>query len=227
MSVGARAVLLFLLSIPAFCQSEPGQLSFEVADVKVNKSGEARMAVDMQGGGKFTMHNVPIKVIVMFACHMRPDAITGGKGWLESDRFDIVAKAAPTTPPEDLRRMLQGLLAERFKLVIHEEPKIITAYALVVGKSGPKLQASEAALLTEQRCMPGEGALGQKHINCRAHDYGGAGGRITGTVAAKDFDMVVVDRTGLRWRLRFQARLEAGREDSGSFHRTESRSNGI
>jgi hypothetical protein len=70
MSRSASAVL-FVLSVPAFSQSEPKPLAFEVADVKVNKSGETRMPVDMQGGGRFTMHNVPMKVMVMFAYHTR------------------------------------------------------------------------------------------------------------------------------------------------------------
>jgi uncharacterized protein (TIGR03435 family) len=196
MSRSANVVLLFVLSVPAFSQFEAKPLSFEVADVKVNKSGETRMAVDMQGGGRFTMHNVPMKAMVMFAYHARPDAVTGGPGWLESDRFDIVAKAAQTTPPEDLRRMLQNLLAERFKLVIHEEPKIMPAYALVVGKSGPKLQASEAALLTEQRCMPGEGTVGQKHINCRHITMAALADQLQ-EQSPRDFEVVVVDQTGL------------------------------
>src|SRR5580692_7318422 len=120
----ASALLLFLLSVPAFSQSPATPLSFEVADVKANKSGEVRMAVDMQGGGRLTMHNVPMKVMVTMAYHVRPDAITGGPAWIDSDRFDIIAKAAQTTPPDDLRRMLQTLLAERFKLAIHQESKI-------------------------------------------------------------------------------------------------------
>jgi uncharacterized protein (TIGR03435 family) len=196
MFVSASVVLLFLLSVPAFSQSEAKPLSFEVADVKVNKTGEARMAVDMQGGGKFTMRNVPMKVMVMFAYHARPDAVTGGPDWLGSDRFDIVAKAAQTTPPDDLRRMLQNLLAERFKLVIHQEPRIMAAYALVLGKSGPKLQPSEAALLTEQRCVPGEGALGQKHINCRHMTMAALADQLQ-EQSPRDFDVVVVDQTGL------------------------------
>ncbi len=70
------------------------------------------------------------------------------------------------------------------------------AYALVVAKSGPKLQASETGLLTDQRCVPVEGAVGQKHIACR---------HITMTALAaqlqeqspRDFDAMVVDQTGL------------------------------
>jgi uncharacterized protein (TIGR03435 family) len=58
--------------------------------------------------------------------------------------------------------MLQTLLAERFKLAIHRDQKVMPAFGLMLGKSGPKLQPSEAALLTDRRCVPGEG--------CRARD---------------------------------------------------------
>jgi hypothetical protein len=75
----SAAFLLFLLSVPAFSQSEVTPLSFEVAAVKVNKSGEARMAVDMQGGGGLTMHNVPMRVMIIMAYHARPDTVTGGR----------------------------------------------------------------------------------------------------------------------------------------------------
>jgi uncharacterized protein (TIGR03435 family) len=203
MPVSAGAVLLFLLSIPVFSQSEAKPLSFEVADVKVNKSGEARMAVDMQGGGKFTMHNVPMSVMVMFPYHTRPDAVTGGPGWLGSDRFDIVAKAAQTAPPDDLRRMLQNLLAERFKLVVHQEQKMIPAYALIVGTSGQKLRASEAALLTDQRCVPDEGAVGQKHIDCQHMTMAALADQLQ-EQSPRDFDVVVVDQTGLNGAFDFK-----------------------
>jgi uncharacterized protein (TIGR03435 family) len=192
----ACALLLFLLSLPAFGQSEAKLLAFEAADVKVNQSGEIRMAVDMQGGGRLTMHNVPMRVMIVMAYQVRPDAVLGGPGWLDSDRFDIVAKAAQTTPPDDLRRMLQTLLAERFRLVVHQEPKIVPAYALVVAKSGPKLQASESALLTDQRCGPGEGAVGQKHLVCRHITMAGLAAQLQ-EQSPRDFDVAVVDQTSL------------------------------
>jgi uncharacterized protein (TIGR03435 family) len=134
--------------------------------------------------------------MVAMANHVRPDAVTGGPAWIDSDRFDIVAKAGQTTPPDDLRQMLQTLLAERFKLVVHQEPKMMPAYALVVGKSGPKLQASETGLLTDQRCVPGEGAVGQKHIACRHITMAVLAGQLQ-EQSARDIDVVVVDQTGL------------------------------
>jgi uncharacterized protein (TIGR03435 family) len=101
------------------------------------------------------------------AYRVRPDAVLGGPGWLESDRFDVVAKALQTSSPDDLRLKLQTLLAQRFKLAIHTEQKMGPAYALVLGKAGSKLQPVDAALLTDQRCGPGEGAAGQKHVACQ------------------------------------------------------------
>ena len=125
------SMLLFLSAVTAFSQTQTTPPSFEVADVQVNKSGEVRMAVDMQGGGKLSMRNAPMRVMIAMAYQVRPDAVTGGPAWLESDRFDIVAKAEQKTSPDDLRGMLQTLLAERFKLAIHTDQKVMPAYALV------------------------------------------------------------------------------------------------
>jgi uncharacterized protein (TIGR03435 family) len=80
------SILLFLSAVTAFSQTQTMPLSFEVAVVQVNKSGETRLAVDMQGGGRFTMHNVPVKVMIQMAYKVRPEAVTGGPSWLDSDR---------------------------------------------------------------------------------------------------------------------------------------------
>lgn len=199
----AAVVLWFLSSVPSFGQSQTAPPSFEVADVKVNKSGEARMAVDFLPGGKLSMRNVPMRVMVAMAYTVRPDAVTGGPDWLESDRFDIVAKALQTTSPDDLRLMLRTLLAERFALAVHTGQKPGPAYGLVLGKTGSKLQPSEAALLTDQRCGPGEGEAGQKHVVCR---------HITMTMLAdqlqefapRDIAVPVVDQTGLSGAYNFK-----------------------
>jgi uncharacterized protein (TIGR03435 family) len=187
----ACVILLFLSSAPAFAQP-----AFEVADVKVNKSGELRMAIDLQPGGKVIMRNVPMKVLIVFAYHLRPEALSGGPAWLESERFDVIAKAPETAPPDDVRRMVQTLLAESFKLAVHKEQKVMQAWALVLAKSGPKLQPSEAALLSGQGCRPGQGQPGQRHVDCR-HVTMAALGDYLQELAPRDFTVPVVDQTGL------------------------------
>src|SRR5258708_20413854 len=141
----------FVWCVAALCQAPPSGPSFEVAEVKVNNSGEMRMAIDLQPGGRLIMRNVPMKVMIIFAYHVRPEAVTKAPGWIESDRYDVIAKATPGAPPDDIRRMFQALLAERFNLVVHVEQKIGSAYALVLGKSAPKLQTPEPAPLTQHR----------------------------------------------------------------------------
>jgi uncharacterized protein (TIGR03435 family) len=139
---------------------------------------------------------VPRKVLIALAHHVRPETVTGGPGWLGSDRFDIVAKASQTTSPDDLRHMLQTLLAERFKLELHSDQKLMPAYALSLGKAGPKLQPSQAALLTEQRCHPGEAIAGQKHVVCEHMTMALLVGTLQ-EIASTDIDVPVVDQTGL------------------------------
>ena len=65
-----------------------------------------------------------------------------GPGWLDSERYDIVAKLPRGATKAEFMVMLQNLLAERFKLTLHREKKDLPMYALVVGKNGPKLKES-------------------------------------------------------------------------------------
>ena len=173
----------------------PALAQFEVADVKPNKSGEVRMAVDFEPGGKFSARNVPLKILIALAWRVRPDAITG-PAWLGSERFDIVAKAGQTTPPDELRRMLQTLLAGRFKLAVHSDQKVGAAYALRVAKNGPKLQQAEAGLLTSRRCVPANSVPGRKSVACQ-HMTMALFADTLQEIAAKDIDVPVVDRTAL------------------------------
>ena len=69
--------------------------------------------------------------------------VQGGPIWLETDRFDIIAKAPPTTSKDTLKLMLQSLLAERFNLVIHTGSAPMPAYVLTVGKGKPKLKEAD------------------------------------------------------------------------------------
>ena len=65
--------------------------------------------------------------------------LPGGPGWIDSERYDIVAKAPPNTPNNRLGPMLQKLLADRFKLAVYHETRELPVYALIVGKDGPKI----------------------------------------------------------------------------------------
>ena len=94
----------------------------------------------------FTMTNLPLRLLITQAYRVSGYQLVGGPGWLDSERFDIVAKAPEGSRPDQTMLMLRGLLAERFKLKVHGETRETQVYALVLarsdGKLGPKLSKS-------------------------------------------------------------------------------------
>jgi uncharacterized protein (TIGR03435 family) len=132
--------------IPAFVQSPilDAQTSanqvFEVASVKPNKTGDGRIMFGLQPGGRFNATNVTLRMLLRQAFNVQEFQIVGGPDWMTSDRFDVVAKAPEGEFTADLMRpMLRTLLAERFKLVVHNETRDMAIYALVKARNDGKL----------------------------------------------------------------------------------------
>ncbi|HXS97304.1 MAG TPA: TIGR03435 family protein [Candidatus Limnocylindrales bacterium] len=71
-----------------------------------------------------------------------PEFMVSGPGWITSEKYDLFAKAPRGATRRRIPLMLQPLMAERFALQIHKEAKVSEGYALVLGKSGSKLQPS-------------------------------------------------------------------------------------
>jgi bla regulator protein BlaR1 len=131
-------------------------MQFEVASIKPNKSGDGRIMIGMQPGGRFTATNVPLRMLIRNAYQLQDSQIVGGPDWMATDRYDIVAKAEegavsgpppPLGQPGPIQLMLRSLLAERFKLVVHNEDKEMPIFALVLnrpdGKLGSQLTKSD------------------------------------------------------------------------------------
>jgi len=163
------ALLLFVLpsvcgSILAAASSQDAAKAalpqFEVASIKPNKSGDGRVMLGVQPGGRFTATNVPLRLLIRNAYQLQDFQVVGGPDWLTSDRFDIVAKAESGDDMGDPFRaekqgepsrgqlMIRALLAERFKLETHSDTREMPIFALVMarsdGKFGPQLQKSSA-----------------------------------------------------------------------------------
>src|SRR5687767_11860341 len=92
--------------------------------------------------GRVNYKNVSLKDVLQRAYGVRKPQITGPE-WLDSDRYDIVAKVPEGVSDDQIPAMLQNLLTERFKLTLLRETKEMPVYALVVGKNGPKLEKAE------------------------------------------------------------------------------------
>jgi uncharacterized protein (TIGR03435 family) len=122
--------------------------SFEAASIKENKSGRPGWELEPQPGGRLTATNVTAAALVRFA-YERPDfQVTGGPGWLNSDRFDVAATAGRDQPIDETRRMLRQLLADRFGMTVHTETRQLPIYAMMMSRSdgrlGPQLRPSTA-----------------------------------------------------------------------------------
>jgi uncharacterized protein (TIGR03435 family) len=159
-------LLAGLINVPQIAsqsQKEP-PLAFEVASVKVNKSGERESLVQYLPGGRFVARNTGVFQLVGEAFNIPGKRFGGGNNFLKTidprlinDRYDVDATAEKgSIPPgsakvrnEKLRLMLQTLLADRFKLSIHLESNQQPVYALTVAKGGSKLQK---AAITEEDC---------------------------------------------------------------------------
>jgi uncharacterized protein (TIGR03435 family) len=139
------------------------------------------------------VHNITLKELIVQA--YKAVDVTG-PGWLNSDRFDIIAKAPPGTPEDTLRLMLQTLLVDRFKLLIHREQKITSVFALMPAKEGFKLQA--AASDGQPKCAPGRGAEGLNHTACTNFTMTDLANWLPTRIAPSFIDRPIVDLTGLK-----------------------------
>ena len=127
-------------------------LTFEVASVKPNKSGENFISFRNQPGGRFSISNAPLREIIRFAYQLQNFQIVGAPEWAASDRFDVVAKAEGDVPPAPpgsvgpMQIMVRNLLAERFGLKVRNESREMPRYDLVLARSdgrlGPQLSPS-------------------------------------------------------------------------------------
>ena len=131
-----------------FGQNGEDNLSFEVASVK--QSGPTTVR-NFDGGpgtkdpGRYTATSATLRDFLFAAYRVPRDDYReqiSGPGWIDTEKYDVVVKIPPGTTKEQFQRMFQNLLAERFKLVIHHETKVLPVYELVVAPNGPKLKAS-------------------------------------------------------------------------------------
>ena len=112
--------LIFMLMRAISAQEAAKNPAFEAADVHVSApgaSGERNISPD----GRMEFHGATLLGLISFAYSMQPERVSGGPSWIDVDRYDVIAKAAPGTPAKAMRTMLQGLLAERFGLSVRND----------------------------------------------------------------------------------------------------------
>jgi uncharacterized protein (TIGR03435 family) len=137
--------------VPLLSQNTP---AFDVVSVKLQPfTGQGSFGISLRGDTLDAEH-VSLKELVTFAYDVRDVQVSGGPSWADrtgvklndAELYQVVGKAAGNTPPskEQFRRMLQSLLADRFHLQVHHQPKDLPVYNLVANRDGVKLKESAA-----------------------------------------------------------------------------------
>jgi uncharacterized protein (TIGR03435 family) len=146
------------------------QPAFDVASVKQNRSsipansnfplgpGDAYT----QNGGYFNATNFPLFLYISFAYKIMPSQAQFLRdqlpAWATTERFDIQARAQGSPGKDEMRLLMRTLLAERFKLALHVEQRVIPVAALVpakAGKLGPQIQRHPAGAPCPKDILPG------------------------------------------------------------------------
>jgi uncharacterized protein (TIGR03435 family) len=150
-----------LILVVATCvQGAADHLTFEVASVK--PSAKQGMITRREGGpgtsdpGRFRVTNAALSALVVLAYGIQYADQLRRPAWMDTDEFDVVANVPHGTTAEQLRKMLQNLLAERFRMQVHHETQVVPVYELTVAESGPKLKPAAEGNGTDD-FVPGRG----------------------------------------------------------------------
>ena len=199
------ANLALLLVCPGFAQ-----LTFDVASIKPTNPDTQGGFIRFMPGGGLNMTNIPLQAMITFAYDVRDFQVSGGPGWVGTERFDVMARPehAVAESLEDVAKMTDGqrktvrdqmaerlraLLADRFQLVVHKETKEQPIYALVMSKSGAKLKEAKVV----------EGARQGMSMNRGRLEAMAAPMEMLGATLSNVTGRPVVDKTGLTGKYDF------------------------
>jgi|SRR5579862_6152033 bla regulator protein BlaR1 len=118
--------------------------AFEVASVKPNHTGGYPRTYPRLQNGTFTAEIASLKTLIVVAYGLIELRING-PDWLDTEKYDIIAKAPEGVPDSQIMPLLQSLLKDRFHLENHFETKEMPAYDMVVSKGGAKLKPFDPA----------------------------------------------------------------------------------
>jgi bla regulator protein BlaR1 len=187
---------LLWLAFAPLCQAQTPP-AFEVVSIKPNRTGARSSGFHRAGGGNLNAINVTLKTLIGYAYDVRGYQISGGPPWIDSERYDILAKPegteldSRTARVELMRHRVQALLADRFQLTITKTTKELPMFTLVVAKNGPKLTRAKG----DDRDMVTNG----HHLTCRTTSMES----LAKNFLQGELGRFVADRTGLKGEFDF------------------------
>ena len=176
---------------------------FIVATIKPSRPDAPRGGYGFRGQD-VTTTNVTVNWMIKLAYNMHANQITGGPAWLDSAKYDTVGRPdTPGQPSRDqMKLMIQKLLADRFQLKFHIEKRELPVYAMVVLKTGTKLTVSAG----DPNAFPGIGfgqGPGVLSLVGRNTTLDGVANGLQSNI----LDKPVVNQTGLTGRYDFLLRF--------------------
>ena len=168
---------------------------FEVATIKPSKPGAPGKGFRMNGR-QFTTLNTSVNDLMTFAFGIHVRQIVGAPAWFESEKYDLLATPDVEGQPnhDQIRGMMQKLLADRFQLKFHRDKKELSVYAIVVAKGGPKLTKSQSDSTLPGLFFRGLGNLPARNATME---------EFAGLMQSAVLDKPVIDQTGLAGRFDF------------------------
>jgi uncharacterized protein (TIGR03435 family) len=143
------AILMVCIAIlspsRAWPQTPASRPEFEVATIKPGSPGSPSRFRPLPGG-RLTVENTSLQLLIENAYGVKTFQILRAPAWIQSDRWDVAAKAEGNATAKEMMLMLQTFLEARFKLTLHRETKVLPVYTLSAAKNGLKLSnAKEVA----------------------------------------------------------------------------------
>ena len=146
-----------MLASSALLAQTPDASPEYVATVKPSNPAVFKSSIQLAPGGRFMATGATVGMLIKFTEDLMDDQLLGGPSWIGSERYDIVGQldnplgADPRTLNDEQRmafqqqvkKMVEAVLADRFQLKFHREMKELPVFALVVDKNGAKLSASQ------------------------------------------------------------------------------------
>jgi uncharacterized protein (TIGR03435 family) len=127
-----------------YAQTPPAaRAAFDVATIKLNAGSTSGARTQPLPGGRLHVENQSLRALIKTAYRVLDWQISGGPGWIDSEHYDIEAKADGNPPLLAIvGPMLRALLEDRFGLKVHRETRQLPVFALSAVKKGLKIQPS-------------------------------------------------------------------------------------
>jgi uncharacterized protein (TIGR03435 family) len=192
----ARSAIVLLASSLVLAQPQATP-TFEVASIKIAppRNGPAGYFAMDSDPAMIRYSNINLKILIALAYSVDSDRVLGGPGWLDSQQYDLAAKIPAGVSKDKVPVMLQALLADRFKLVVHSESKNQRVYLLVVGEGGLKIKEAQETGNEDVQQVRG-GRMPLQIVRGRITGRSITMGTLAGALA-RFAGNPVVDRTGL------------------------------